>query len=227
MKENFLKLFLFTGCASLFLSGCLATQEDTQILRLQISELSQILQELQKNQADNAVQMEEIMGRLTQAADNIENFDYKIDNLSAKLDNIEASVQNTDNKSAPVVLPTEIYNQAKKQFENGQYDQALQGFGLYLKATESRGVSAEEAYINIAKIYLEKKDYKSAAITAATAMEKFPKGALAARARLLYAQSLIPLKKIDEAKEYLNSIKQDYPKSPSAKEAKTLLKGLK
>ena len=103
----------------------------------------------------------------------------------------------------------------------------MQVFGLYLKATESRGVSAEEAHLNIAKIYLEKKDYQSAAITAATLMEKFPKSSLIPSARLVYAKILIPLNKKEEAKNYLDSISQDYPKSKAAKEAKNILKGIK
>ncbi len=223
MNRNIYKLFLLTGCASLFLCGCLATQEDTAILKLQVSELNKILQELQQNQADNAVQMEEIMGRLTVATDHIENFDYKLDDLSSKLDNLEASVKNSNT----AVLPTEIYAQAKKQFEEKQYDSALKGFGLYLKATESKGISAQEAYLNIAKIYLEQKEYQSAAVTAATLMEKFPKSSLTASARLIYAKSLLPLNKKDEAKNYLESIIQDYPKSKAVKEAKTILKGIK
>ena len=223
MIGNFRKTFLLIGCASFLLCGCFATQEDTQILKLQISELNKTLKDLQQNQADNAVQMEEIMGRLTQATDHIENFDYKIDNLSAKLDNLEATVK----KSNTAVLPSEIYAQAKKQFEDKQYDAALQGFGLYLKATENRGASAEEAYLNISKIYFEKEDYKSAAVTAATLMEKFPNGNLIASARLIYAKSIIPLGKKEEAKNYLNSITQDYPKSKAAKEVPAILKGLK
>ena len=223
MIRNFYKLFLFLGGASLLFCGCFATQEDASILKLQISELNKLLQELQQNQADNAVQMEEIMGRLTQATDNIENFDYKIDNLSSKIDNLEASVKNANT----TVLPTEIYAQAKKQYEEKQYDSALQGFGLYLKATESKGVSAQEAYLNIARIYYEQKEYQSAAITAATLMEKFPKSSLMASARLVYAKSIIPLNKKEEAKNYLDSIIQDYPKSKAAKEAQTILKGLK
>ena len=222
MIRNLYRFFLL-GSASLLVCGCLATQEDTSILKLQISELNKILQELQQNQADNAVQMEEIMGRLTMATDHIENFDYKIDNLSSKIDNLEASVKNANT----TVLPTEIYAQAKKQFEEKQYDSALQGFGLYLKATEYKGASAQEAYLNIARIYLEQKEYKSAAVTAATLMEKFPKSSLMASARLVYAKSIIPLDKKEEAKNYLESIIQDYPKSKAAKEAATVLKGIK
>ncbi|MBQ3933981.1 MAG: tetratricopeptide repeat protein, partial [Elusimicrobiaceae bacterium] len=209
--------------ASFLLSGCFATQEDTAILKLQISELNRTLQNLQLNQADNAVQMEEIMGRLTQATDHIENFDYKLDELNSKIDNLEVSLKN--NKTS--VLPTEIYAQAKKQFEEKQYDSALKGFGLYLKATEYKGTSAQEAYLNIARIYYEQKDYQSAAVTAATLMEKFPNGSLIASARLVYAKSILPLGKTEEARNYLDSILEDYPKSKAAKEAATVLKGIK
>ncbi len=223
MIRNFYKLFLFLGGASFLFCGCLATQEDASILKLQISELNKILNELQQNQADNAVQMEEIMGRLTQATDNIENFDYKLDELNSKIDNLESSVKKTNT----TVMPTEIYAQAKKQFDAKQYDSALKGFGLYLKSTEYKGASAQEAYLNIAKIYYEQQDYNSAAVAAATLMEKFPNSSLMANARLIYAKSIIPLDKTDEAKDYLDSILEDYPKSKEAKEAQTILKGIK
>ena len=107
-----------------------------------------------------------------------------------------------------------------------QYDSALKGFGLYLKTTDSKGTSAQEAYLNIARIYYEQGDYQSAAVTAATLMEKFPKGSLMASARLVYAKSIIPLDKTEEAKNYLESILEDYPKSKAAKEAATILKGI-
>ena len=223
MMEKFSKLFLFMGGASFLFCGCLATQEDTQILKIQIAELNKTVQELQKNQADNAVQMDDLINRLTQAADNLESFDYKIDNLNSKLDNIESAVA----KANKTVFPSEIYAQAKKQFEEKQYDPALQGFGLYLKSTESRGTYAEEAYLNSAIIYFNKEDYQAAAIAAATLMEKFPKSTLTPDARLIYAKSLVPLGKKDEAKTYLKSISQDYPKSKAAKEAKNFLKGIK
>jgi len=222
--RNYIKLFFILGGASFLFSGCLATQEDTQILKIQIAQLDKTLQELQKNQADNAVQMEELIGRLTQATDNLENFEYKIESLNAKLDNIESTVGKTQNTT---VFPSEIYAQAKKQFEDKKYDTALQGYGLYLKATESRGTYAQEAYLNSAIIYFEKKDYQAAAIAAATLMEKFPKTSLMPDARLVYAKSVMNLNKKDEAKTYLKSIEQDFPKSNAAKEAKTLLKGIK
>ena len=222
--RNYIKLFFILGGASFLFNGCLATQEDTQILKIQIAQLDKTLQELQKNQADNAVQMEELIGRLTQATDNLENFEYKIESLNSKLDNIESTVGKTQNTT---VFPSEIYAQAKKQFEDKQYDAALQGYGLYLKATESRGTYAQEAYLNSAIIYLEKKDYQAAAIAAATLMEKFPKTSLMPDARLVYAKSVMNLNKKDEAKTYLKSIEQDFPKSNAAKEAKTLLKGIK
>ena len=223
MIKSFYKLVLFVGGASFLLCGCFATQEDTSILKLQISELNKILNELQQNQADNAVQMEEVMGRLTQATDHIENFDYKLDTLSAKLDDLESSLKN----SKTTMTPTEIYTQAKKQFDEKQYASALHGFGLYLKATEYSGASAQEAYLNIAKIYYEQQEYNSAAVTAATLMEKFPKSSLIANARLIYAKSIIPLDKKEEAINYLESILEDYPKSKAAKEAQTVLKGIK
>ena len=223
MRKNFYKIFLFLGGASFLFCGCLATQEDAQILKIQISELNKTLQELQKNQADNAVQMEELIGRLTQATDNLENFEYKINELNTKLDNVESSVS----KANTTVFPSVFYAQAKKQFEDKQYDAALQGFGLYLKSTESRGTYAQQAYLNSALIYFEKQDYQAAAIAAATLIEKFPKSSLIPDARLIYAKSLIPLDKKSEAKTYLQSIIQDYPKSKAVKEAKTVLKGIK
>lgn len=206
----------------LFFVGCFATQDDVGILKTQVAELNKTLQELQKTQADNSTQMDEFMTRLTETSDNLNNFDYKLDTISSKLDNLQASSgKNT------AMLPSDIYNEAVKQAENKQYKEALTGFSLYLKATENRGVNAENAYLKSANIYYEQQDYQASAVAVATMLEKFPKGKYTASARLLYAKSILNLDKKDEAVNYLKSIVQDFKKTKEAKEAQKLLKELK
>ena len=122
--------------------------------------------------------------------------------------------------------PSELFEEAKKQFDNKNYTEAVEGFNLYIKSAP-QGVNIEEAYLYLAKSNLELKDYQQAALNAATLLDKYPDSKLTAQTRLVYAKSIVPLDKKDEAVMYLKSIVQDFKNTDFAKEAKDLLKAIK
>ncbi len=216
------KLFLLI-LSPFFAFGCIATQDDMGILKTQIAALNKTLQQLQANQASLDVSMGELSTQLTQSSDNLKNFDYKLDELSVKIDNIASVV---GSKEAAPMLPSELYDGAKKQFESSRYEEAAKGFALYLKAAPD-GQNAPDAYLMQAQSYFELKKYEEAALSSAVLLDKFPKSKLTAAARLVYAQSILPLDKKDEAKTYLKSIEQDFKDSKEASEAQKLLKEIK
>ena len=223
---KFRNLFLtFVGISSLLFCGCVATQDDVSVLKTQISALNKTLQSVQANQASNDQQIQDLSEQLTQANDNLREFNYKLDQLSSKLDNITSalSVQETAQYQMP---PTELFEQAKKQFDSKNYAPAVEGFNLYLK-TAPQGTSAQEAYFYLAKSNFELEDYQKAAVNAATLLDTYPDSKLTAQSRLLYAKSILPLNKKDEAVMYLKSVIQDFKNTDSAKEAKKLLETLK
>ena len=223
---KFRNLFLiFVGINSLFLCGCVATRDDISILKTQISALNKTLQSVQANQAASDQQIQDLSVQLTEANDNLRDFNYKLDQVSSKLDNITSSISEkgtTQYKSSP----TELFAEAKKQFDNKNYAAAAEGFNLYIKSAQN-GANIEEAYLYLAQSNLELKDYQVAAVNAATLVDKYPNSKLTAQARIVYAKSILPLNKKDEATMYLKSVVQDFKNTDFAKEAKDLLKNIK
>jgi TolA-binding protein len=216
-------IYIFTGLGSfLFLQGCFVTQSDIGVLKTQIAALNQTLQNVQRNQAAADQQMEDVTAQLTQSVDNLNNFDYKLDAISAKLDNISVQLES---KNA-VMLPSEIYAEAKTQFDAKKYSAASTGFALYVK-NAPEGQHAEESYLYLAESLYNLKEYQKAAVSAATLLDKFPKSKYTPAARVLYAQSILPLGKKTEAANYLKSVVQDYKTSTEAAQAKKLIEGIK
>ena len=216
---------ILIGISSLSLCACVATRDDISILKTQIADLNKTLQSVQSNQAASDQQIQDLSVQLAQANDNLRDFNYKFDQVSSKLDDINTalSAQEAAQYQTP---PSEIFEQARKQFENKNYTEAAEGFNLYIKSAP-QGFSIEEAYYYLAKSNFELKDYQQAALNAATLIDKYPDSKLTAQTRILYAQSIVPLNKKDEAVMYLKSVVQDFKNTDFAKEAKDLLKSIK
>lgn len=213
----------------LFFCGCFATQDDVSVLKTQVAALNRTLQDVQRNQAASSQQMEDLGEKLTQSSDNLKDFDYKLDALSAKLDNITTIVTTVEKqKQQPdyQMLPSDIFADAKTQFENSHFDSAVKGFNLYLKSAPD-GQFAQDTYLMLGQSYYGQQDYQRAAVAAATLLDKYPNSKQTAQARILYAKSIIPLNKKEEAKTYLKSVVQDFKDTPQAEEAKQLLDGMK
>jgi len=217
-------IFIFMLLGSLFLQGCFVTQSDIGVLKTQIAALNKTLQDVQRTQSSVDQQMSDVTIQLTQSVDNIQNFDYKLDSISAKLDNISAKLENGKNAGYQMP-PSEVYSQAKAQFDAKQFDGAISGFNLYIK-TAPDGQNAEDAYLYLAAAYENKKEYQKAAVAAANLLEKYPKSRHTANARIIYARSILPLGKKDEAINYLKSVMQDFKNTPEAAEAAKLLEGI-
>jgi|GEM_PF-1787299 Uncharacterized protein conserved in bacteria len=223
---EFRKIFLiFVGIGSLSFCGCVATRDDISILKTQIAALNKTLQSVQANQASNDQQIQDLSVQLTEANDNLRDFNYKLDQVSSKLDNITTALGSQETEQYKM-SPTELFEEAKKQFDNKNYAEAAEGFNLYIKSAP-QGTNIEDAYLYCAKSNLELKDYQQAALNAATLLDKYPNSKLTAQTRMVYAQSILPLDKKDEAVMYLKSIVQDFKNTDFAKEAKDLLKNIK
>ncbi|MDR0646356.1 MAG: hypothetical protein LBG46_05265 [Elusimicrobiota bacterium] len=194
-------------------------------MKTQIAALNKTLEDVQRNQISVDQQMEDVSIRLTQSVDNLDNFDYKLDSISTKLDNISAALENGKN-TAYQMLPGDIFIQAKSQFDAAQYEQAANGFSLYIK-NAPEGQNIEEAYTFLSESYYNQKEYQKAAVAAATMLEKFPQSRYTPNARVLYARSILPISKKEEAVTYLKSVIQDFKNTPSAAEAKKILEGIK
>lgn len=229
MNRN-IKIFCLGGLG-LLLSGCIASERDMGTLKLQLKELNDTIAVMQVNQAELASKMEELNQNLSVSNENLSQLDAQIFNLSAKLDDINVAVKSgqsgAENTSEQkVLLPSDIFNEAKNHLNKQAYDLAVTGFKLYIEQYPE-GENIEQAYIYMGDAYFAQEQAKPAAIAYATVLQKFPESKIIPTARLKYARSIIPLGKTEEAKRYFSSVVQDFGSSPEARLAKEELAKLK
>ena len=222
------------GGLGLLLSGCLASERDMGALKLQLKELNETISIMQNNQAELASKMDELNQNLSVSSENLSELDTQIVNLSSKLDDINAAIKNNRIVSpeqpaaepTKTLLPSDIFNEAHNHLTKEAYDMAVTGFKLYIDQYPD-GENIQQAYIYLGDAYAAQGQAKPAAIAYATVLQKFPKSKVIPTARLKYARSIIPLGKTEEAKRYLNSVVQDFGRSPEARLAKEELAKLK
>lgn len=122
--------------------------------------------------------------------------------------------------------PSDIFQQARAHLEKKQYDEAAQGFELYLDR-HPKGETADLAGYHLGQARYAQERWEDAARAYAVVLDRFPKSDVTPASRLRYAQCLLKLKThVDEAKKYLESIPHDFPKAPEAVKARELLKDL-
>ncbi|HJD19984.1 MAG TPA: tetratricopeptide repeat protein [Candidatus Avelusimicrobium excrementipullorum] len=225
--NNKLKI-LCLGGLGLFLSGCLASERDMGTLKLQLKELNETIALMQTNQAELASKMEELNQNLAVSNENLSQLDGQLFNLSSKLDDINAVVTGGQGAAGAgaVMLPSDVFNEAKNHLTKQSYDLAVTGFKLYIEKYPD-GENIQQAYIYLGDAYAALGQARPAAIAYATVLQKFPESKIIPTARLKYARSIIPLGKTEEAKRYFNSVVQDFGSSPEARLAKEELAKLK
>ena len=216
---------LCLGGLGLLLSGCIASERDMGTLKLQLKELNDTISIMQANQAELASKMDELNQNLSVSNENLSQLDAQIVSLSAKLDDITATVK-TETNNTVVMLPSEVFNEAKNHFTKQAYDLAEGGFKLYIEKYPD-GENIEQAYIYLGDTYAAQNQHKAAAVAYATVLQKFPKSKNIPTARLKYARSILPLGKKEEAKRYLQSIVQEFGRTPEARLAKEELAKIK
>lgn len=219
--------FIFIAGSGFLLAGCMATQQDTDTLKLQLKALDGTLSQLQTNQAELVAKLDEISQAQAISNENLEQLDTQISNLSAKLDDMSVSLRSKSAQArtapaASAILPSDVFNDAKAQLDKGAFEEAATGFKLYISKYPT-GEQVEQAYIYMGDAYTGYAQTTKAAVAYATLLQKFPKSKLTATARLKYAQSIIPLGKTKEAKQYLASIAQDFPSAPEVAQAQEVL----
>lgn len=129
-------------------------------------------------------------------------------------------------EAAKALKPSDIFQVARAQMEKKQYDLAAQGFELYLEKFP-KGETADLAGYQLGQARFAQERWEDAARAFAVVLDRFPKSEVTPASRLRYAQCLLKMKThTDEAKRYLESIPQDFPKAPEAVKAKELLKTL-
>lgn len=234
-------------------AGCVATQKDildlesqTDELKDQVGELKKTVGSMQANQADLSVQLKQLHEDLTAFIETMKSGQQEMSRLSSKLDDMGASVtrkvesigsslsaqQQKNNEEQKAALaksqdnPTELFNTADVRLGIKSYSLAAKGFEEYI-SRYPKGALVEVAHYKLGQAHYGERRWEPAGRQFAIVLERFPKSELTPSARLMYALSLIGMKRnLEEAKQYLESVTVDFPKSPEAKAAATQLKKL-
>ncbi len=225
-------------------------ENQTDSLKREIGALSKTMSSLQANQADLAVEIQDLRHDLGSYTDAVQETQKTMKDLSAKLDDMRVSVAKNvasigsalsaeeakamaeEQKSlekkllAETTTPSALYQTAQARLALKNYILAAQGFEDYLKKFP-QGALADAAAYQLGQSYYGLRQWEKAGRAFALVLDRYPKSDLTASARLMYALSLTHLKgKLPEARQYLNSILQDFPKSPEARVASVELKKL-
>jgi TolA-binding protein len=241
--------------AALLLSSCVATQKDVLDLsqqsdevKTQVEELKKTVGSLQANQADLSVSIKQLREELTAYIETVKASQGDMTKLSTKLDDIGAQLSGKvaalgqtitqaqtkgleDQKAALAEAAkrdsaTDVFYTAEKRLQARDHAQAAKGFESYLRDFP-KGELTDVATYDLGLAYFGLRQWDKAGRHFAIVLEKYPKSGQTPGARLHYALALINLKKGgDEARAYLESVQNDFPKSPEAKEAAAALKRL-
>ncbi|MBI3554531.1 MAG: outer membrane protein assembly factor BamD [Elusimicrobia bacterium] len=241
--------------ASLWLSGCVATQKDvldlenqTDNLKAQITDLKQTISSMQANQADLSVQMKQLHEDLSAFTETSKANQELMSRLSSKLDDMSAGVKSSvaaigttltnqqakslEEQKAELAKqaeggnPTDLFNTADVRLQTKSYALAAKGFAQYVEKFP-KGALIDVATFKLGQAYFGERKWESAGRQFAVVLEKYPKSEMTASSRLLYAMCLVNMKKsLAEARQYLESIPNDFPTSPEAKAAARELKKL-
>ena len=141
---------------------------------------------------------------------------FKMDVHSGKKSDVKAEKQLSEN---------EIYNSAKKSFDQGDFETASLGFQKLLKRyPKSR--HADNAQFWIGEIYYREKLYEKAILEYQKVIENYPKGNKVQSSLLKQGLAFSNIGDKANARLILKELVKKYPKSNEAKIAKRKLKGL-
>lgn len=241
-----------TGCVATQ-RDVLDLEEQTDELKAQIGELKKTVSSMHTNQADLSVQMKQLHQDLSAFTETMRESQGEMSRLSSKLDDLGQAVatkvasignalttqqaKSLEEQKAALAKqdallesradsPTELFNTADVRLAVKSYSLAAKGFEEYL-AKFPKGALVDVATYKLGQAYFGEKKWEASGRQFALVLERYPASAMTASARLMYALSLVSMKKnLSEARQYLESIPLDFPASPEAKAAALHLKKL-
>jgi len=220
----------------IFLSGCVATQQDMLTLESNIITLQNQLTDMQKNQADLSVQIDELNANIKSLDSKIEETNEKFLIFGQKLDDTNTDFTNklsllsdkvTKKIDETKPTPTQIYGAAYTDYTTKNYDLAISGFQEYIQ-TYPEGTLVMNAYFWVAVCYYDKGDNVNAVDNFDKFINLYPNSEKLASAKLKKAFALLKVKKDSTvAITVLEDIVKNHPKTSEARQASNYLAGLK
>lgn len=225
-------------------------EAQTDALKQNIVGLQQTLTSLQNNQADLSEQVKNLHDDLGVYTETIKENETQMNALSSKIDDMRAQIASQvlsigkaltaqqirsieaeksaleKDAKARANSPTELFNAADIRLGLKNYDLASQGFKNYLQQFPT-GAFADAALYKLGRSYYGLGNWKKSGEKFALFLNQYPKSNLIPSARLMYARCLIKLGgKKKEARQYLQSVENDFPGTPEAHAAALELKRL-
>jgi tol-pal system protein YbgF len=180
--------------------------------------------------------LEENNYRISELAQKLDDKSFKIAELTARVEELEARLKiqsgststvtrssGTASSSSKTPEPSDVYRQAKNDYDKRNIDLALAGFQNYL-AQFPNASQADNAQYWIGECYYAKKDFGKAIDAFAKVIKNYPKSEKTAGAKLKIGFSYLNERNNAKAREYLNKVIKEHPSTDEAKLAKDKLK---
>jgi tol-pal system protein YbgF len=176
--------------------------------------------------------LEENNFRIKELAQKVDDRSYTLAELSARLTKLESRLSTTVTGTSPapeakaqprMPSPSEAYQQAKTDYDKGNYDLSIAGFENYLKQFPDAS-QADSALYWIGECWYSKKEFAKAIDAFAKVLKDHPQSDKAPGARLKIGYSYLNEKNTAKARENLRRVIKDYPRSKEAELAKERLK---
>ncbi len=243
-SANILILFFVGGVS---LSGCLATRQEIEDLRVDIVRLQNTLVQVQEeqsaslqtsqtvlqgSQADLMAEMHSLNRNLEIVSSHLAENQNRMSRLGARMDDLDKNLSNrldliseslTGKKQAVDLSPSSLFELAYNDFMRQRYSQALKGFREYMdKHADTQKAAEAEFYIG--ECHFVQKKWAKAVKAYDIVLTKYPASSVVPTAYLQKAQSLEKQKKTDAALAIYEAITQKYPHRQESKTAAARLK---
>lgn len=174
------------------------------------------LQLLQGKLEENNYRLKELAQKLDDKSFRLAEVSAKVGQLESRVQSLPASTAAKESKpSAQAPAPSESYQQAKGDYDKGNYDLAIAGFENYLVRFPDTSL-ADSAQYWIGECWYSKKEYGKAIAAFRKVLKDYPKSDKAPGARLKIGYSYLNAKNSAKAREHLNRVIKDYPGSREA-----------
>jgi len=224
------------------LTGCLATRQEIEDLRVDIVHLQNTLAKVQSNQgqfqtgqADLSTAMNELNRNLQVLSSQLDETGNRMNMLSTRMDNLDANMSNrldllsellSGNKASVPPSPDTLYKLAYSDFNRRRYSQALQGFQNYIAQYPDTDRTADVQYY-VGECHLAMNDYTKALDAYDQVLVKYSTSTVVPSA---YVQKGVVLEKAGRPAEALavyDAVLRKYPYRKEALTAKERMNALR
>ena len=167
--------------------------------------------------------LEENNFRISELAQKLDDQSFKTAELTARIEELEKALKDDEARKARIPEPSDLYRQAKNDYDAGNYNLAIAGFGKYI-AEFPKASKVDNARYWIGECYYSKKQYEKSRESFLKVLTDHPKSDKAPGARLKIGFSYFNEKNYTRARRHLNAVIRDYPNSTEAKIARDKLK---